>query len=183
MSLSVAWMRPFWCPSAWPNADTSSCYRDVCTGTAPSIFVTPTATPTVVSYVPNSFFPYPFMATSFANSAACLSAVSQCGVNYAACTSDLEGSDAANGYGVTIVVPGGGGVTVSPAQGTTVGTTGDQYLLEPQLGGVQGPAEQPVLYLRHGVRRLLRGKQQRGAQADGRLPRCRGGGRRRWAWG
>lgn len=63
------------------------------------------------------------MATSFPNSAACLSAVSQCGADYSACTADLEGLDSADGYGVTIVVPGGGGVTVSPSRGSGLGTS------------------------------------------------------------
>ena len=79
-------------------------YRAVCTGAAPTGAV-PTA-----SFVTNSWFPYPYAPTSFANPEACTTAVEQCSSNYAACTSDLAGS----GWGVTIVVPGGGGTTVAP---------------------------------------------------------------------
>ncbi|KAH9887811.1 hypothetical protein F4778DRAFT_420956 [Xylariomycetidae sp. FL2044] len=81
-----------------------------CTGVAP------TATQTA-SYVSNSYFQFPYIPTSFANGAACTSALSQCSRNYAACVDGLTG-DTGGGYGVTIVVPGGGGTTVAPSQTT-----------------------------------------------------------------
>ncbi len=88
----------------------------VCTGTAPATFVTPTAATTApVSFVPNTFFSFPYITTVFANGAACQAAVSQCSQNYAACAADLQGgANAGPGYAVTIVVPGGGGTTVAP---------------------------------------------------------------------
>lgn len=79
----------------------------VCTGTVP--------TPTGVSYVANSYFPFPYIATSFANADACSSAVSQCSSNYQVCTAGLEGN---GGYGVTIAVTGGGGTTVAQVAAT-----------------------------------------------------------------
>lgn len=84
---------------------------DVCTGTAPSTYRAPSSTS--ASYVANSYFSFPYIVTSFSNAAACTRAVSQCSVNYAACTAGLEGS---GGNGVTVVV--GGSTTV-----TNTGTT------------------------------------------------------------
>jgi len=66
-----------------------------------------TAAPSVVS---NAFFPFPYISNSYINSAACNSAYSDCQLNFAACTNDLNG----NSFGVTIVVPDGAGVTVAP---------------------------------------------------------------------
>ncbi|KAI1386942.1 uncharacterized protein F4822DRAFT_411666 [Hypoxylon trugodes] len=83
-----------------------------CTGVAPT-----GPTPTV-SYVSNTYFSFPYIPTSFANSVACTSAVDECSRNYGACVSDLGGN--AGVYGVTIVVPGGGGTTVAATQGTGI---------------------------------------------------------------
>ncbi|PNY29297.1 Uncharacterized protein TCAP_00796 [Tolypocladium capitatum] len=80
----------------------------VCTGTAPATAPTGGATP-VLSYVPNSYFSFPYAATTFGNSASCASAATACSRNYNACVTGLQGS---GGYGVTIDVPGGGGTTV-----------------------------------------------------------------------
>ncbi|KAK4239452.1 hypothetical protein C8A03DRAFT_14149 [Achaetomium macrosporum] len=94
----------------------------VCTGTAPASFVTPSpATATAVSYVSNPYFSFPYIATYFANPGYCSAAVSQCSANYAACTSQLGGPGAGAGYAVTIVVPGGGGTTVTAGASATVG--------------------------------------------------------------
>ncbi|KAK3906224.1 hypothetical protein C8A05DRAFT_40960 [Staphylotrichum tortipilum] len=87
----------------------------VCTGTAPANFVTPGAapTPTAVSYVPNAYFSFPYVATYFANPGSCSAAISQCSVNYLACTAQLGGGGDGGGRNpVTVVVPGGGGTTV-----------------------------------------------------------------------
>lgn len=81
----------------------------VCTGTAPSSFRPPTTT--AVSYVPNNYFSFPYIATSFSNEGACSRAVSQCSANYAACTQDLGG--AGGGGAVTVVVPAGNGQTTT----------------------------------------------------------------------
>ncbi|KAF5675229.1 hypothetical protein FDENT_9822 [Fusarium denticulatum] len=79
----------------------------VCTGTAPA---SATGEPTAeASYVPNSYFAFPYAATTFTNEAACTSAVDACEENYDQCVNFLgDGGQ----YGVTIVVPGGGGTTV-----------------------------------------------------------------------
>jgi len=90
--------------------------RAVCTGTAPASAPAPTAS--AVSYVPNNYFPFPYISTSFANTAACTSAVSQCSQNYGVCLADLQGSA---GYGVTVVI--NGGTTVAAASAPTVGTS------------------------------------------------------------
>jgi hypothetical protein len=70
----------------------------------------PSATITSASYINNIYFPFPVIAATYINSAACNSAYTACQSNYAACTQDLQGSS----FGVTIVAPNGGGVTVSP---------------------------------------------------------------------
>lgn len=82
--------------------------RAVCTGTAPAS--APTNRPTApVSFVPNSYFSFPYAPTDFGDREACTSAVSACSRNYEACTSGLQGG---GGFAVTIDVPGGGGTTV-----------------------------------------------------------------------
>ena len=59
--------------------------------------------------VANQYFPFPIIATTYVNSAACAQAYTACQGNYAACTADLQGSQ----FGVTVVAPAGG-VTVAP---------------------------------------------------------------------
>ncbi|KAK4128308.1 hypothetical protein N657DRAFT_13628 [Parathielavia appendiculata] len=95
----------------------------ICTGTAPASFVSSGPAPTTaVSYVSNVYFSFPYIATSFANPGHCSAAVSQCSANHAACTSQLGGFGSA-GYAVTIVVPGGGGTTVTAGGGISVAPT------------------------------------------------------------
>ncbi|KAL0936645.1 uncharacterized protein CTRU02_208860 [Colletotrichum truncatum] len=96
--------RPACCPSG-----------AVCTGTAPT---TAPSGPTAVSYVPNEYFPFPFIATSLDRSE-CSSAVRQCSRNYESCVTQLQGNA---GFGVTVVVPGGGGTTVAATR-PDVGTS------------------------------------------------------------
>lgn len=83
------------------------------TTTTPSTS-TAAATATITSapsYVDNIYFPFPYIPTTYVNSASCMIAYSACQSNYAACTADLGGG---GGFAVTIVAPNGGGVTVSP---------------------------------------------------------------------
>lgn len=84
----------------------------VCTGTAPASFRPPSPT---ASFVPNQFFPFVYITTSFANKAACETAVSQCSKNYDICTSQLNanGQVVGGNNGVTIIVPGGSGTTIA----------------------------------------------------------------------
>jgi hypothetical protein len=70
------------------------------------------------SYVSNPYFPFPYIATSYTNSADCVSAYDNCQVNYAACTVELQGG---GGNGVTIVAPGGG--TTVAATAVNLGTS------------------------------------------------------------
>lgn len=77
----------------------------VCTGTAPAT----AATAIAVSFVPNSYFSFPFAPTTYDNRDICSDAASACSRNYDTCVTVLEGS---SGWGVTIDVPGGGGTTV-----------------------------------------------------------------------
>ncbi|KAI1764053.1 hypothetical protein GGR53DRAFT_337678 [Hypoxylon sp. FL1150] len=88
-----------------------------CPTTATCTGVAPTGTTPAVSYVSNTYFSFPYIQTSFANSVACSSALSQCSKNYQACTSALGGGSG-EVWGVTIVVPGGGGTTVAATAGT-----------------------------------------------------------------
>ncbi|ROT34618.1 hypothetical protein SODALDRAFT_337932 [Sodiomyces alkalinus F11] len=88
----------------------------ICTGIAPPSPAMPTAT---VSFVPNNYFPFPYIATSL-DQRQCSSAVSQCSRNYEVCLTELQGGN--DGFGVTIVVPGGGG-TVIDADRPTLGTS------------------------------------------------------------
>lgn len=78
----------------------------VCTGTAPAT----AATAIAVSFVPNSYFSFPYAPTTYDNRDICTSAASACSKNYDTCVTVLEGG---SGWGVTIAVPGGGGTTVA----------------------------------------------------------------------
>ncbi|KAL2756107.1 hypothetical protein ACRALDRAFT_1042838 [Sodiomyces alcalophilus JCM 7366] len=94
----------------------------VCTGIAPPNPEMPT---TAVSFVPNGYFPFPYIATSL-DQHQCSSAVSQCSRNHEACLTELHGGD--DGFGVTIIVPGGGG-TVIDASRPTLGTSASPVCL------------------------------------------------------
>ena len=63
-----------------------------------------------VSVITNAYFPFPVIATSYPNSAACNDAYEACQTNYAACTANLQGS----GFGGISIVAPNGGVTVTP---------------------------------------------------------------------
>ena len=56
------------------------------------------------STVPNSFYPYPYLPTTFANAAQCTSSFSSCQLESAKCTGMLEGG----GMAVTVSGPAGG---------------------------------------------------------------------------
>jgi hypothetical protein len=76
-------------------------------------------TTALASYVSNPYnFPFPYLPTAFANSAACAAAYSSCATEYAVCTSDLQGGA---GYGVTISAPGGGTTVARTTSGTSLG--------------------------------------------------------------
>ena len=75
----------------------------ICTGAAPIA--------TAISFVSNSYYAFPFIATTYLNQQACTIAVSACSKNYQDCMSHLDGG----GQGVTIVVTGAGGMTLAPS--------------------------------------------------------------------
>lgn len=80
------------------------------TTTTTNGFGTPT-TAAAVSFITNPYYPFPIIALSYPQgSTACETALSACQTNYAACTQNLQGG----GFGVTVVAPNGGGVTVAP---------------------------------------------------------------------
>lgn len=74
---------------------------DVCTGSAPTTYVTTTA---AASYVPNSFYSFPYLlpagvavATALADVNACDAVVNQCSQTFSQCTSALENSGSSSG--------------------------------------------------------------------------------------
>ncbi|TVY54182.1 hypothetical protein LCER1_G004589, partial [Lachnellula cervina] len=87
------------------TATNSASTTTTTTGSGSSASITGTA-----SYPSNAYFPFPYIATSYQNSAACNTAFQACQSNYAACTADLQGGSGSN-FAVTIVAPSGGGVT------------------------------------------------------------------------
>ncbi|MCJ1470243.1 hypothetical protein MMC07_008888 [Pseudocyphellaria aurata] len=85
-----------------------------CTGTISPVSILPTSTVTATvtpapspgSAVPNAYFPFTYLPTTFANAAACSSSYSGCQSEYTSCTNSLGAAGAA------ITVVQGGGVTV-----------------------------------------------------------------------
>jgi hypothetical protein len=80
--------------------------------TTPTPTTTTGTTPTITGtggIVPNAFFPFPIVQSSYVNAAACSQAYTGCQSNYAACTQNLQGG----GFAVTVIAPQGG-VTVAP---------------------------------------------------------------------
>ncbi|KAI1824222.1 hypothetical protein F4861DRAFT_507187 [Xylaria intraflava] len=102
-----------------------------CTGVAPGIEPTTTA-----SYVSNSYFAFPIIPTSFSNAAACTAALRDCTQNYGACLKDLTGGG--SGYGVTIQVPGAAGTTVTQAQTALPSATATAICSTLSLQGCHG---------------------------------------------
>lgn len=89
------------------------------TATAPFVPATTTGGPFVqttnaasaaASTVTNAFFPFPYIATTYTNAAACSRAYSRCQDDAARCTAAL----AVGGQGVTVQAPGGQGATITP---------------------------------------------------------------------
>lgn len=85
---------------------------------APSNFQPPSPT---IEFVPNPYYSFPYIATSFGNARACSQAIGQCSDSFQACTSQLGGQAGAGDYHVTVVVPGGGGTTVTGNGGINYG--------------------------------------------------------------
>ncbi|KAF2995805.1 hypothetical protein E8E13_000666 [Curvularia kusanoi] len=61
------------------------------------------------STVSNAFYPFPYIATTYTNAAACSSAYTRCQSDAASCTNALMGG----AQGVTVVAPNGGGATIT----------------------------------------------------------------------
>jgi hypothetical protein len=83
----------------------------VCTGAAPTGNNPAPTQSQDASFVPNSYFSFPYAFTDFDDRAACTSAKDACADNYDVCTANLGGGEERD-FAVTIEVPGGGGVTV-----------------------------------------------------------------------
>jgi hypothetical protein len=90
------------------------------TTTQAFVFPSGTATITVAgvntaarSTVPNPYYPFPFIATTYTNAAACSSAYTGCQTDYSSCTGALTGGV----HGVTVAAPNGG-ITVAAVTGS-----------------------------------------------------------------
>ncbi|RMZ80475.1 hypothetical protein DV737_g2996, partial [Chaetothyriales sp. CBS 132003] len=79
------------------------------------------------STVPNTFFPFVYIPTSYANANLCLSAYSYCQSQSTSCAESLAG------YGVTVSDSGGDGITIVGASTTTLNPC--TYLAVPQKKG------------------------------------------------
>ncbi|KIH91318.1 hypothetical protein SPBR_01918 [Sporothrix brasiliensis 5110] len=114
----------------------------VCTGNAPSTYVTTTA---AASYVPNGFYSFPYLlpagiaaTTALADNNACAAVVQQCIRTFSQCTSALENSGISSGS--NNVGPGGdgdgdgGAITVVVAGSTTITKRG---VLPTEAAGVK----------------------------------------------
>ncbi|KAK0754077.1 hypothetical protein B0T18DRAFT_398445 [Schizothecium vesticola] len=101
------------------NNNPACCPRNaICTGVAPANFQPPNPT---IDFVPNPYYSFPYIATSFGNARACSQAIGQCSDSFQACTSQLGGQAGVGNYHVTVVVPGGGGTTVTGNGGINYG--------------------------------------------------------------
>lgn len=78
------------------------------TGTSSSAAITSRST------VPNPYYPFPYIATTYTNAAACSAAYTGCQTDFASCTSALGGSV----NGVTVDAPNGAGITVQAITAT-----------------------------------------------------------------
>lgn len=92
------------CPQ---NAACTGTISPVSTPPTSTVTATVTPTPSPGSAVPNAYFPFTYLPTTYANAAACSSSYSECQSEYTACTNSLGGAGA---NGITVVE--GGGVTV-----------------------------------------------------------------------
>ncbi|KAF2793340.1 hypothetical protein K505DRAFT_375416 [Melanomma pulvis-pyrius CBS 109.77] len=103
------------------------------TGTGTFIQATGAAS-NVRSTVPNSFYPFAFIPTTYTNAAACSSAYTSCQTDAASCTADL-----ANGrQGVTISAPNGGvTITAIASLGPTAAASICQSLSSQACFGLQ----------------------------------------------
>lgn len=67
------------------------------------------------STVPNSYFPFIYLPTTFSNAAECSSSFSSCGSAFSSCTSSLgTGANGVTAPGVTITGPGVGATAQTP---------------------------------------------------------------------
>lgn len=105
------------CPSqafcAFDQAGNVACCpsRAFCTGTISSVS-NAIATAAATAFVPNAYYPFAFIPTTYSNPEICSSSYSRCQTDFSSCTSVLG----AGGNAVT--VNGGGGVGVTgPVQG------------------------------------------------------------------
>jgi hypothetical protein len=95
------------------TASTTSPFVSASTTSGP--FVQQTEPASGASTVSNAFYPFPYIATTYTNAAACSSAYTRCQSDAASCTNALIGG----AQGVTISAPNGGAtITAVPSIGT-----------------------------------------------------------------
>ncbi|KAF2018671.1 hypothetical protein BU24DRAFT_488757 [Aaosphaeria arxii CBS 175.79] len=88
---------------------TQNPFATITTTANPSFIQTPNTGAYVRSTVPNEFYPFAFIPTTYTNAAACSSAYSTCQADAASCTDAL-----ANGrQGVTVSAPDGAGAVIT----------------------------------------------------------------------
>lgn len=126
-------------PACCPNGNAcTGTIAPITQGTSPRTTGTQTTTPTgatttitvttgtstdfvqgstgAASWVPNTFFPFAYLPTTYKSAAACSSAYSRCQSDAARCTAALAGGQ---NFGVTVSAPNGGvTITAVPSVGT-----------------------------------------------------------------
>lgn len=107
---------------------TTGAQTAVPTGATTTITVTPGTSTSFVqgsagatSWVPNTFFPFAYLPTTYKSAAACSSAYSRCHSDAARCTAALAGGQ---NFGVTVSAPNGGvTITAVPTLGSVAASS------------------------------------------------------------
>lgn len=100
-------------PTGTGTTVTGAPFVTATTTSGPFIQASGTAT-SGASTVPNAFYPFPYIATTYTNAAACSSAYTRCQSDAASCTNALMGG----AQGVTVNAPNGGAtITAVPSLG------------------------------------------------------------------
>lgn len=101
--------------------------NSACTGTLgsgaiitsiPTSALVTTAIATGASVVPNGFFPYAYIPTTYANAAICTQSYSSCQREFTSCTATLGNGNSGGGNGVTVNGGGVPGITVQGPVGS-----------------------------------------------------------------
>ncbi|RMZ90135.1 hypothetical protein DV736_g2640, partial [Chaetothyriales sp. CBS 134916] len=98
------------------------------------------------STVPNTFFPFVYIPTSYADGDLCLSAYSYCQSQSTACAESLAGS------GVTVSGNGGGGITIQGASATTLNPVSASSICSSLSGSAVSSVPSTVTFFNDGPR-------------------------------